>query len=1071
MVGELDRIAEQIQENLAQPQGVAPHGVRYVRGRDEARVQTFFFCPLFHAGEGVLDQLAQVERHPLHGQLAGFDLRQVQDVVDERQQMPPGRCDLAQSGRLVRRGACRQHQVCQTDDGIHGRADFMAHVRQEGALGQIGRLGMGPRLRELDGALVDQLFQVVAVGIEFLPHAFSFRDVVLDRQVMGDTAIGLPDRREDGEFVVFTAVLAAVDELPLPGFTTLQRGPHVVKGGARCQPRVQELGVASDYFLAGVATHAQEGLIDVFDLCIDVGDDDALGALLDRQGQLAQLHVGLDMLGDIGPGTDDGGRGTVRIPQHPQLIAKPDVVTILVCEPVLVPEHVGGGDTGHVGKYAGAVLRVQVVAPPPGRQRLLDGITQLPADVVADPYRLAGPALQGEAVPDDRAGGEIESDLFGVVAHQFDRALALGDVPDDHTAALLAPGVLEQHAGDFTRQARTVLAQERQLAGEPAGSDQLFDGRHPTRVRRVQQAFLPHGPHLGFGPAEHAAGGRVGGQDTATRGQQQDPVDGALENLAKALFASPQRVDRRTALGFTRQRIQCKADIGRHLDQQFAHLVGQGIRLRHIQRQRPYGLSVAHQGQGRHVVPAEADRLGVPRRRAGIGREIFTPERAVFPYGGPGGPLAQRIVRVDRDLQAAQIVGARARLGHRHQHVAAAVDHADPGQFGTSNPDHRITHCGEQLGLGGTAHDRLVALEQGGVIPADREQAAFGRLAFRDVVDGVEEMVQTAIGCPYTFHIDVAVHHVAVLVQQAFFNSVALRGATPDGVDGVGVLVEILRVCHVGPGPGSKFVPRVPEDLAQPVVETQPLARRGRGHSHADERKMEERLQHLLALGTHGQLLVAALLAQPRQHTSRQRRQRHSRDRADPQGESPRWRQGLGHVHLGKQHPVGTSDRTVGRQYRSAPVVQAFTASRTGIPCGNRHGKICGVRGCLQHQCAPRAKPQFVEVGDQALAAAQQDDLPCAARGRPGLDRRVQETCRVHVHHQNAHRLGHRRGPADDGYHEVKVDLPRGIPHKRTGLDCAGLQGAGKQAEHGIRQRIGRADVHQRATVFVEQCK
>ena len=66
-------------------------------------------------------------------QLAGLDLRNVEDVVDDRQQVLAGCVDLAQPLGLACRGLGAQ-QVGEAEDGVHRRADFVRHVAQEGAL-------------------------------------------------------------------------------------------------------------------------------------------------------------------------------------------------------------------------------------------------------------------------------------------------------------------------------------------------------------------------------------------------------------------------------------------------------------------------------------------------------------------------------------------------------------------------------------------------------------------------------------------------------------------------------------------------------------------------------------------------------------------------------------------------------------------------------------------------------------------------------------------------------------------------------------------------------------------------
>ena len=51
---------------------------------------------------------------------------------------------------------------------VHRCAEFVAHVGQERALGKACSFGDIARLSELRGALSDQLFEVVAVVLQFL---------------------------------------------------------------------------------------------------------------------------------------------------------------------------------------------------------------------------------------------------------------------------------------------------------------------------------------------------------------------------------------------------------------------------------------------------------------------------------------------------------------------------------------------------------------------------------------------------------------------------------------------------------------------------------------------------------------------------------------------------------------------------------------------------------------------------------------------------------------------------------------------------------------------------------------
>ena len=81
-----------------------------------------------------------VDRDHLQPQLhlAGFNLRQVEDVVDQPQQMFAAGEDLIQeplpSAAVVLSVAGVDHQLGETDDRVQWRSQFVAHVGQEHAL-------------------------------------------------------------------------------------------------------------------------------------------------------------------------------------------------------------------------------------------------------------------------------------------------------------------------------------------------------------------------------------------------------------------------------------------------------------------------------------------------------------------------------------------------------------------------------------------------------------------------------------------------------------------------------------------------------------------------------------------------------------------------------------------------------------------------------------------------------------------------------------------------------------------------------------------------------------------------
>jgi hypothetical protein len=91
------------------------------------------------------DQGIAREVHLFELELAGLDLGQVQDVVDDLQQVVGGHVDALQAVALARVLEVALDQVGQADDGVHRGADLVAHVGQEGALGAGGGFGLvGP---------------------------------------------------------------------------------------------------------------------------------------------------------------------------------------------------------------------------------------------------------------------------------------------------------------------------------------------------------------------------------------------------------------------------------------------------------------------------------------------------------------------------------------------------------------------------------------------------------------------------------------------------------------------------------------------------------------------------------------------------------------------------------------------------------------------------------------------------------------------------------------------------------------------------------------------------------------
>src|SRR3984957_2736953 len=179
-VRELDGVADEIDEDLAQPHRIAPHGAGYVEIDGTGQLQPL---RMGSAGEdlaGFFDGFAQAEFDALELEFSGFDLREIQDVVDDLQQrfgrMRNGFREVA----LPRRELGRLQQFRHAHDSIHRRTDLVAQTRQELALGTaralrrfLGAIGLRDRelefeigVAQIDRALLDLLLEELAVLLQ-----------------------------------------------------------------------------------------------------------------------------------------------------------------------------------------------------------------------------------------------------------------------------------------------------------------------------------------------------------------------------------------------------------------------------------------------------------------------------------------------------------------------------------------------------------------------------------------------------------------------------------------------------------------------------------------------------------------------------------------------------------------------------------------------------------------------------------------------------------------------------------------------------------------------------------------
>ena len=89
-LGELDRVAQQIEQHLPQPRRIADQLGGHARRDFAHQSQPFLLGAGRHHLDHLLQMVAQREAGPLQLQLRGLDLGQVEDVVDQVQQVVAG---------------------------------------------------------------------------------------------------------------------------------------------------------------------------------------------------------------------------------------------------------------------------------------------------------------------------------------------------------------------------------------------------------------------------------------------------------------------------------------------------------------------------------------------------------------------------------------------------------------------------------------------------------------------------------------------------------------------------------------------------------------------------------------------------------------------------------------------------------------------------------------------------------------------------------------------------------------------------------------------------------------------
>ena len=144
-------VGEQVEERLPDFRHVGMDGAK-LRRQDKRQLVRLLVDERRHHRDHIVDQRPYLYGFEVEIHLAGFDLREVEDVVDESQEMLRRRVDLLKVRHVLVVAVVLGlflHHFGVADDGVERRPKLMAHSGEELALGGVCGLGRHLRLLQL----------------------------------------------------------------------------------------------------------------------------------------------------------------------------------------------------------------------------------------------------------------------------------------------------------------------------------------------------------------------------------------------------------------------------------------------------------------------------------------------------------------------------------------------------------------------------------------------------------------------------------------------------------------------------------------------------------------------------------------------------------------------------------------------------------------------------------------------------------------------------------------------------------------------------------------------------------
>ena len=202
VVRELDRVADEIRQYLAEPHRVSPHDIGDVVGYRVADRQLLALRLCGKQLRHVREFFAYRELDGFEHQLAGFDLGEIEHRIDDLQERHARRVHDLRVLLLLGRQVRAQEQARHADDAVHRRTDLVAHVGQELALGVARRVRLVARDCQLAAALLRLRFARGQLARAVRDHACEhyrplFELVTIANDECGDEAERRNENHDD----------------------------------------------------------------------------------------------------------------------------------------------------------------------------------------------------------------------------------------------------------------------------------------------------------------------------------------------------------------------------------------------------------------------------------------------------------------------------------------------------------------------------------------------------------------------------------------------------------------------------------------------------------------------------------------------------------------------------------------------------------------------------------------------------------------------------------------------------------------------------------------------------------